>query len=75
MQLYENVTYEEESMAILDRQVRKLRSKSFLSLKVQWRGHLIEKAMWESESDMRNSYPHIFSPDTFLCPFEDERFF
>ncbi|XP_070004801.1 uncharacterized protein LOC142163307 [Nicotiana tabacum] len=38
MQLGENLTYEEESVAILDWQVRKLRPKSFPSMKVQWRG-------------------------------------
>ncbi|XP_070034902.1 uncharacterized protein [Nicotiana tomentosiformis] len=49
-----NLTSEEESVAILDRQVRKLRSKSFSSVKVQWRGDPIEEATWESESDMRS---------------------
>ncbi|XP_070041012.1 uncharacterized protein [Nicotiana tomentosiformis] len=35
VQLDDNLTYEEEPIAILDRQVRKLRSKSFPYVKVQ----------------------------------------
>ncbi|XP_070013931.1 uncharacterized protein [Nicotiana sylvestris] len=45
VKLDENLTYDEESVPTLDRQVRKLRSKSFPSMKVQWRGQLIEEAM------------------------------
>ncbi|XP_070018376.1 uncharacterized protein [Nicotiana sylvestris] len=35
---------EEEPVAILDRQVHQLRSKSFPSVRVQWRGHPVEAA-------------------------------
>ncbi|XP_070054549.1 uncharacterized protein [Nicotiana tomentosiformis] len=65
VQLDENLTYEEEPVAILNRQVRKLRSRSFPSVKVQWRGQLIKEATWESDFDIRNRYPHLFtSPDS-----------
>ncbi|XP_070017389.1 uncharacterized protein [Nicotiana sylvestris] len=36
--LYGDLTYDVESVAILERQVRKLRSKDIASVKVQWRG-------------------------------------
>ncbi|XP_070008431.1 uncharacterized protein [Nicotiana sylvestris] len=45
VQLDEDLTYEEELVAILDRQVRKLRSRSFPSVKVHWRNQLIEEVM------------------------------
>ncbi|XP_070040939.1 uncharacterized protein [Nicotiana tomentosiformis] len=61
VQLDENRTYEEDPVAILDQQVRKLRSKNFSSVKVQWRDHPIEEATWESESDIQSSYL-IFLP-------------
>ncbi|XP_070032439.1 uncharacterized protein [Nicotiana tomentosiformis] len=35
---------EEKSVAILDRQVRKLKSKEIASVKVRWRGQSVEKA-------------------------------
>jgi len=76
IQLDKDLTYKEEPVAILARQVRQLRSKSYPSFRVQWRGQPIEAATWESESDMRSIYPHLFtSPGTFLCLFEDERLF
>ncbi|XP_016474972.2 uncharacterized protein LOC107796689 [Nicotiana tabacum] len=42
--LDEKLSYEEEPMAIVDRQVRKLRSKEILFVKVLWRNHSIEEA-------------------------------
>ncbi|XP_070034753.1 uncharacterized protein [Nicotiana tomentosiformis] len=38
-----DLTYVEESVAILDRQVRKLRSNNIASVKVQWRCHSVEE--------------------------------
>ena len=77
VQLDKDLSYEEEPVAILDRQVRQLRSKSFPSVRVQWRGQLPEASTWESKSNMRSRYPHLFpdSGTSFLCPFEDERLF
>ncbi|WMV51125.1 hypothetical protein MTR67_044510 [Solanum verrucosum] len=45
---------------ILDRQVRKLRTKEVASVKVLWRNQFFEKATWEFEEDMKNRYPHLF---------------
>ncbi|XP_059295581.1 uncharacterized protein LOC132048917 [Lycium ferocissimum] len=42
--LDENLTNEEEPIAILNRQVRKLRSKEIASVKVQWKHHPVEEA-------------------------------
>ncbi|WMV55315.1 hypothetical protein MTR67_048700 [Solanum verrucosum] len=39
VQLYESLAFEKEHVAILDRQVWKLRSKKIPSVKVQWRHH------------------------------------
>ncbi|XP_070017322.1 uncharacterized protein [Nicotiana sylvestris] len=44
VQLDEDLTCIEEHVAILDRQVRKLRSKDIASVKVQWRGYPVEEA-------------------------------
>ncbi|XP_047267678.1 uncharacterized protein LOC124898098 [Capsicum annuum] len=56
----DSLTYEEKPVAILDRQVRKLRSKEIASVKVLWRNQKVEEATWESENDMRVSYPSLF---------------
>ncbi|XP_060202253.1 uncharacterized protein LOC132630707 [Lycium barbarum] len=50
MLLDENLSYEEEPISILDRHVRKLRSKEIASIKVQCKHRLVEKATWELSS-------------------------
>jgi len=58
--LDQNLTFEEEPVTILDRQIRKLRSKEIGSVKVQWKHRPVEEATWETESDMRSRYPQLF---------------
>ncbi|XP_070032300.1 uncharacterized protein [Nicotiana tomentosiformis] len=60
-QLDKDLSYVEEPMAILDRQVRKLKSKKTAPVKVLWRGKPVEEATWETEHDMRSRYPHLFT--------------
>ncbi|XP_015160873.1 uncharacterized protein [Solanum tuberosum] len=52
--LDQNLTFEEEPVTILDRQIRKLRSKEIASIKVQWKHRPLKEATWETESNMRN---------------------
>ena len=59
--LDENLSYEEEPVAILDRQVRKLRSREISSIKVQWKNRPVEEDTWEKEADMQERYPHLFT--------------
>ena len=59
--LDENLSYEEEPVAILDREVRKLRSKEIASIKVQWKNRLVKDSTWENEADMEERYPHLFT--------------
>ena len=59
--LDENLSYEEELVAILDREIRKLRSREIASIKVQWKNRPVEEATWEKEADMRERYPYLFT--------------
>ena len=59
--LDENFSYEEEPVAILDREIRKLRSREITSIKVQWKNRPVEEATWEKEADMLEKYPHMFT--------------
>ncbi|WMV37156.1 hypothetical protein MTR67_030541 [Solanum verrucosum] len=45
----DSLSYEEIPVQILDRQVRKLRTKEVASAKVLWRNQFVEKATWEAE--------------------------
>ncbi|XP_069145543.1 uncharacterized protein [Solanum lycopersicum] len=52
-----DLTYEEEPISILDRQIRKFMTKDLVSVKLQWKHHSVREATWETKSDMRARYP------------------
>ncbi|XP_070046659.1 uncharacterized protein [Nicotiana tomentosiformis] len=47
-------------VAILERQIRKLRNKEIASMKVLWRNQQVEEATWEAEEEMKKKYPYLF---------------
>ena len=51
------LTYEEEPVEILAREVKELRNKKIPLVKVLWRNHMTEEAIWESEEMMWQQYP------------------
>ncbi|WMV24897.1 hypothetical protein MTR67_018282 [Solanum verrucosum] len=59
--LDKDLQYDEEPIAIFDRDVRKLRNKDTKSVKVQLKHCLVEEATWEVERDMRDKYPTLFT--------------
>ncbi|WMV37558.1 hypothetical protein MTR67_030943, partial [Solanum verrucosum] len=52
IRITEELSYEETPIAILDRQVRKLRTKEVASVKVLWRNKNREELTWEGEDGM-----------------------
>ncbi|XP_070015522.1 uncharacterized protein [Nicotiana sylvestris] len=60
IEVNEELTYEEILIAILDKQVRKLRNKEIASIKVLWQNQHVEEATWEAEKEMKKKYPHLF---------------
>nr|XP_009768467.1 PREDICTED: uncharacterized protein LOC104219478 [Nicotiana sylvestris] len=60
IEVNEELSYEEIPVAILDRQVRKLRNKEVASVKVLWQSQQVEESTWEAESEMKEKYPHLF---------------
>ena len=61
MEVNEDLTYEEEPIAMMDYQVHQLRSKTIPMVKVLWRSNNVEEHMWETEAEMRATYPYLFS--------------
>ncbi|XP_070029942.1 uncharacterized protein [Nicotiana sylvestris] len=53
IEVNEELSYEEIPVAILNRQVRKLRNKKIASVKVFWQNQQVEEATWEAEEDMK----------------------
>ncbi|WMV38974.1 hypothetical protein MTR67_032359 [Solanum verrucosum] len=58
----DNLSYEEITVQILDRQVRRLKTKEVASAKVLWRNQFVEKDTWEADEDMKKRHPHLFEP-------------
>ena len=53
IELRSNLTYEEEPVEILARQVKELQNKKIPLVKVLRRNHKTKEATWESEETMR----------------------
>ena len=60
VELNEDLSYEEYPVAIVDRQVRQLRTKDIPMVKVLWSNHSVEDYTWETEAKMRKTYPYLF---------------
>ena len=61
VELKDNLTYKEQPMQIVDHREQILRNKVTPLVKVLWGNHGIKEATWESEAQMRNQYPQLFS--------------
>ena len=61
IELRPDLTYEEEPLEILAHEVKELRNKKILLVKVLWRNHKTEEATWESEETMWQQYPQLFN--------------
>ncbi|WMV24954.1 hypothetical protein MTR67_018339 [Solanum verrucosum] len=59
----EDLNYEEVPIAILDRQVKKLRNKEVASVKVLWRNQQVEEVTSEAEEAMKSKYPYLFQSE------------
>ncbi|XP_069144528.1 uncharacterized protein [Solanum lycopersicum] len=55
-----NLSYEKVPVQIVDRQVRKLRTKEVALVKVLWRNQFVEEATKEAEEDVKMRYPYLF---------------
>ena len=63
------LSYEEETIAILDRDVRELRTMIIPSVKVQFRNHPIKESTRKTEADMQKRYPQLFTNSSNSCLF------
>ncbi|KAI3821409.1 hypothetical protein L1987_08976 [Smallanthus sonchifolius] len=55
-----SLNYIEEPVAILDRKEKRLRNKVIQLVKVQWKHRKGSEATWETETEMKESYPQLF---------------
>ena len=72
MEITENLTYVEEPIEILGREIRKLRRKEIPMVRVKWSNHCTPReATWEVEKHMRSKYSYLFE-DSGKLNFEDK---
>ncbi|KAA0033475.1 pol protein [Cucumis melo var. makuwa] len=60
LEIDENLSYTEQPVEVLAREVKMLRNKEIPLVKVLWRNHRMEEATWEREDNMRSRYPELF---------------
>ena len=60
LEIDEHLSYVEQPVEILAREVKMLRNRSIPLVKVLWRNHRMEEATWEREEEMRTRYPELF---------------
>ncbi|TXG50919.1 hypothetical protein EZV62_023443 [Acer yangbiense] len=60
IQIFQDMTYEEHPLKILDWKQQVLRTRVLSFVKVHWRNHPIEEATWEREEEMKEKYPQPF---------------
>jgi len=62
----DNLTVETWPVRVEECEVKRLRGKEIVLVKVIWVGPTGESATWESESRMKDSYPELFPSGNFL---------
>ncbi|KAA3477170.1 receptor-like protein kinase [Gossypium australe] len=72
VEIQPDMTYGEESVNILAREVKQLGNKSIALVKVLWQGNGVEEATWEPEKAMRNQYPNLFTMISCLIVKKDK---
>ncbi|XP_012482930.1 uncharacterized protein LOC105797514 [Gossypium raimondii] len=60
-----DLTFENESVQIMNRDVKVLRRKSIPLVKVLWWNHGTKEANWELEDSIHQQHPHIFESSKF----------
>ncbi|KAJ8752272.1 hypothetical protein K2173_003908 [Erythroxylum novogranatense] len=60
VELREDLSFEVKPVQILDRQIKKLRSKEVPTVKVLWKNDKVEEMTWELEDNIRRQHPHLF---------------
>ncbi|KAA3469982.1 receptor-like protein kinase [Gossypium australe] len=61
IEIQPDMTYNEEPIRILAREVKQLRNKKIALVKVLWQRHSVEEAIGEPEEAMRKQYLNLFT--------------
>nr|CAD1840528.1 unnamed protein product [Ananas comosus var. bracteatus] len=64
IELRDDLSFEEQPVRILAREVRKLRNRDIPYVKVLWSNHGEREATWELQSALQERYPHLFQMES-----------
>ena len=56
----EDLSFEVQPVAIVEQEMKQLRSKVIPMVKVLWKSDMIEEMTWEPKSFMKDHYPYLF---------------
>ncbi|PON44904.1 hypothetical protein PanWU01x14_262770, partial [Parasponia andersonii] len=59
--IQEHVSYEEQHVRLLARELKVFRNREIPLVKVLWKHHKEYEATWELETEMYEKYPHLFN--------------
>ena len=60
IELEEDLSFEVQPVVIVDREMKQLRNKVILMVKVLWKNDIIEEMTWEKKTFMGSHYPYLF---------------
>ena len=60
IEIDEFLTYEEKPVQLLDRKIKELKNQQIPLVKILWRNHGVEDAIWEMKEEMQKKYPELF---------------
>ena len=61
IELKEKLSFKVQPVAIVDQEIKQLRNKVILMVKVLWRSDTIEETTWEIEAFMKKYHPYLFN--------------
>ena len=74
LKLQPNLSFQKQSVRILDRKEQILRIKTIPLVKILWKNFSQEEASWELEAEMKKNFSQLFNMNP-NSNFEDEVFF
>jgi hypothetical protein len=64
IELTPDLNYAEKPIQIIDHGMKELRQKTIPMVKVLWNHHPVRDATWETEANIRRTYPELFQSAT-----------
>ena len=61
IELNEDLSFEVQSVGIVDQEIKELRNKVIPMVKVSWRSDTVEETTWETEAFMKKHHPYLFN--------------